>query len=455
MNFLKKSLLALCIISLIAFYAAGCAAKEDGKDQENQIEEELPENPEDQPEYILAFPVGEYFLLEGEQKELSLTFTADGTPADVNLLQITSTDQDVVRVQNGILTAVSAGQAVIVATYQDCSAKADVLVVAEATAEQVNSFDEKYINIYGRSYVTGGKLNLDHTANAVEVAIVGKELSVKISSTASSYLQVYVDGSVTEERLNILSGSENYSVVRGLEQGLHKIRLVKATEMQDACWDILSFEAEQFACVPEKSDLKIEFIGDSISTGYGVLATSGESWSVDNSDCSKSYAYTTAERLEADYSIVAWSGICTKAYHWASITMADLYKRISYTNTDAYAFNFSPDVVVINLGTNEASYLSKNASYADIFPDDYKDFLSYVREKNPNAYIICLYGMMGKNAVIDSGISSACEKMNDEKVVYNPIPIKANNSAANGHPSYVAQMQWGEQLAEYIQNIIS
>ena len=75
--------------------------------------------------------------------------------------------------------------------------------------------------------------------------------------------------------------------------------------------------------------------------------------------------------------------------------MAELYKHVSFTNTEEYAFDFSPDIIVINLGTNEASYLSRNLQYADRFPADYYGFLKYVREKNPESYIICLYGMMG------------------------------------------------------------
>ena len=357
--------------------------------------------------------------------------------------------------QNGTLTAVSAGNAVVTVEAEEKSARANVTVVADATAEQVNGFGEEYINIYGRSYIADGKLNLDQSANAVEVGIAGGGLSVEISATAPGYLRVWVDGVEAAERISISAGSAEYTVAEELPQGFHKIRLVKATEMQNACWDILSFEAEKFVCVPEKSDLKIEIVGDSISAGYGVLGTMGESWSVSNSDCTRSYAYVAADKLNADYSIVAWSGICTKAYHWASnINMADLYKRVSFTNTAEYAFDFSPDVVVINLGTNEASYLSKNAAYAQQFPSDYKDFLTYVREKNPDAYIICLYGMMGINTTIDNGIATACEQMNDAKIVYNPFIIVSNTSAANGHPSAVAQTEWGRQLSEYILGIL-
>lgn len=311
-------------------------------------------------------------------------------------VNVASSDETIVKVKDGIMIAVSAGEAVIRAKIGKTSAETNVIVVADATAEQVNGFGEEYINIYGRSYIQEGRLNLDQTANAVEIGIGGGNLSVTLSSTANSYMRIYIDESTEGKRLNIPVGIRKYMLASELEEGYHKIRLAKATEMQDACWDVLAFEADRFTCVREKSDLKIEFIGDSISVGYGVLGDFGQNKSVENSDCTKAYPFVAAQALNADYSIIAWSGICTKAYHWEkNINMAELYKHVSFTNTEEYAFDFSPDIIVINLGTNEASYLSRNLQYADRFPADYYGFLKYVREKNPESYIICLYGMMG------------------------------------------------------------
>lgn len=54
---------------------------------------------------------------------------------------------------------------------------------------------------------------------------------------------------------------------------------------------------------------KIEFIGDSITCGYGVDAKDqNESFKTDTEDFSKTYAYKTAEALDADYSVVSYSG---------------------------------------------------------------------------------------------------------------------------------------------------
>ncbi len=395
-------------------------------------------------------------LMQGQ----TATLTANayvGADKD-NDAQITwsSSNPEVVSVNNGTVTAVTKGSAVITATYGAVSANAIVTVVGEATAEQVNSFDEQYVNIFGRSYVKNNVLNFDHAANAIEVGIVGTSLTVNLTTNNNSYMRVWVDDVELADRIKITPVTKKYMVASGLENTYHKIRIVKATEMQDAIWDITSFEAEKFATVPEKSSLKIEFVGDSISAGYGSLGPAGASKTVDNSDSTRTYAYYTAQKLSIDYSVVAWSGICAKAYHWANINMNSLYGKYSNSNGAVYTTDDEPDVIVLNLGTNEASYLAEQyggPSYGTQFPADYKEMLTTLRSKNPNAYIICLYGMMGNNSVINSGILTAVEQMADDKIIYNPISITANGSGAAGHPSATAQEGWAMQLADYIKTL--
>jgi lysophospholipase L1-like esterase len=292
--------------------------------------------------------------------------------------------------------------------------------------------------------------------NAVEVGIIATSLKISLKTSYTSYMRVWIDGVEQDDWILIDSKTTaDYVVAEGLEFGYHSIKIVKATEMQLATWAIASFDAETFATPVEKPELKIEFIGDSITAGYGVLGVQGEGRTVHNSDSTKSYAYQTAMLLNADCSVVAWSGICAKAFHWAKdINMDYLYELQSYANRNEYAFKFKPNIVVLNLGTNDADYInSVNPSYKASFATDYLDFLKFVRAKNPNAYIICLYGMMGASQTVDSGILSAVESLADSKIVYNPIQITANFEGAGGHPNLAAQTSWAELLAAYINTL--
>ena len=368
-----------------------------------------------------------------------------------------SSDITVATVENGKITGVGSGIAEITVSSQNAFSTLQVSVFTEATEEQVNTFSEEYINVYGRSYISNNQLNLDHAANGVEVGIIGDSLTINMYSLGKSYMRVYVDNSEVGKRIPISAGVNDYTVVSGLEEGYHVVRLVQCTEEQlNARWSIYAFHADGFFAAPEKSKLKIEFIGDSITAGYGSIGKYAQAHSVDNSDAAMTYAYLTAHALRADYSIVAWSGICTKAYHWAkNINMMDLYQRVSYTNSQPYAFDSETDVVVLNLGTNEASYigLPEGANYGPQFPIDYQEFLELIREKNPNAYIICLYGMCSKRNLINNSIQMAIKNLNDEKIIYNPFEIIGDDNGANYHPNSLAHQKWAGELTAYIRTL--
>lgn len=77
-----------------------------------------------------------------------------------------------------------------------------------------------------------------------------------------------------------------------------------------------------------------------------------------------------------------------------------------------------------------------------------------VREKNPDVYIICLYGMMGKNSTIDNGIKTALNEMNDTRIVYNPFTIYPDQNGGGWHPSSTAQKNWTELLVKYINETV-
>ena len=164
MKKVKRAAQVLSIMFSVVFCLAGCAPAGDQNREDP---------PEQNTQYALQFEQQEYTLALGESKDFGITFIVGGAAADPSLLKVTSLDESVVTVQNGTLTAVFAGNAVITAEAEELSAWANVIVVADATAEQVNGFGKEYINIYGRSFIADGKLNLDQSADAVEVGISG------------------------------------------------------------------------------------------------------------------------------------------------------------------------------------------------------------------------------------------------------------------------------------------
>ena len=222
--------------------------------------------------------------------------------------------------------------------------------------------------------------------------------------------------------------------------------------MLDAFVQINSLTADNFVYMPENDGIKIEFVGDSISCGYGTLEDSRYGWSVDNSDATQSYAYYTSDMLDANYSIIAMRGTCVKESLFGVPSMNNMYPSVSTGNGEQYDFKFKPDVVVVNLGTNDGGYIDAHPDYANRFPEDYYNLLTYIRMKNPKAYIVCLYGMMGVNEHVDEGIKSAIEQMGDSKISYISS-FEANFDSAGGHPSVKAAKANAKIVANHIKSL--
>ena len=406
----------------------------------------------EEPEYEVRLDQNKITMFVGEEVEVSGSAYCDGEQIESPQLTWESSDPSVAAVHDGHIEAVGLGRVKITAKYENAQKDITVDCVGEITSEKANSFDEKYINIFGRYYAVDGGLKLDQTANALEIGIIGTSLSVELTSDLASYMKIYIDGEGAG-RIEVSSGRSTYKVTDNLEEGYHVIRIVKDTEMQNAKWTLHSFDSPRFASVPEKSELKIEFIGDSLTAGYGSIGKRGEAWSVNNSSPTEAYAYKTAELLGADFSIIAWSGICTRAYLWTDINMASLYNWKSSENTERYEFDDEPDVIVINLGTNDASYIMNGHSdYKEKFFDHYLEFLMDVRKSNPNAYIICIYGVAGEHPTVTEGIQMASALI-DDKVVFNPFEFVPNGAGVNGHPTKEAYDGWAKSLAEYIEGL--
>lgn len=81
--------------------------------------------------------------------------------------------------------------------------------------------------------------------------------------------------------------------------------------------------------------------------------------------------------------------------------------------------NNKPDLIVINLGTNDYSYCKENQYKRKEFIKKYEEFLKVVRENNPQSNILCTLGIKGAE------LFECIEKAAD----YHPIE-KTNIKAA-------------------------
>lgn len=450
-RFFKRRLLLVFLTVIALVFTSSC-------NNTNSIS-----SPEKNEEIKIELNADYNLCLDSEYSSLSVTplFFVNDEVAEQNYSYETD-DLAVATVDgNGRLTALSAGATNLKVSceYKEKTIKATAKVIVHEKVEesQVNTFKKDYLNLFGRVNVTGGrlkKLKVDHVASGFEVSFFGSELTVTASASAVIYCRYFIDGESKGTFQKTWPTSATYEVARGLEEGYHTVRFLKSSELDDGLLTIENIKTDGVFATPKARDLKIEFIGDSITAGYGALGNGADARSVANSDGTKSLGYLTAQKLNADYSVVALAGIAINVHMWRNdITMNELYKQLTLNDTTPYDFeSWQPDVVVCLMGENSYGYcVNKDPSYLFRYQQDYMQFLQYIKSVRPNAKIVCVYGMMNYEVNIYNAIAQSATLMGED-VTY--LLMKGDFNGAGYHPSQSAHEEYANILAEHIKSIL-
>lgn len=222
----------------------------------------------------------------------------------------------------------------------------------------------------------------------------------------------------------------------------------------------------------EKKPHLIEFIGDSITCGYGIDGQfPADPFKTANENAAKSYAYLTARKLGADYSMVCYSGhgiISGYTENGEAMTheLVPPYYGLTGCSTavlednrriqdDSWDFRVQPDLIVLNLGTNDASYTGEDAERQDRFMRAYVQFLKTVREKNPSAPVLCTLGIMDQRlcGAVAQAVENYIAETGDHKIrnMCFDMQSEADGYAVDWHPSAITHEKAAERLSREIQ----
>ena len=359
--------------------------------------------------------------------------------------------------------------------------------------------NEDNAKLLGRTYTEGTNLWLTYSGSGVEFTFTGTCCDITFlgddnysSQSARPRVAVYVNGVRVGDYL-INDDLDNYGPERTVNAFTSEteetvtVKVVKLSEVSDSSVAISRVSLTGTAAEPyptAEKDLKIEFIGDSITCGYGVDGEYGvDSYCTGNEDCTKAYAIKTAEQLDADYSIVAMSGhgiisgyTGDPATAQTGSLVPDYYTTMGHSwttkidglRTSEIEWDFSrftPDVVVINLGTNDASYCkaggdkTANEKKAE-FESLYVDFLKVIREKNPDALICCTLGIMGQDLYsnIENAAAAYTEETGDTNIVCYKFAVQdttKNGLAVDWHPSEASHTDAAMAFAEFLTSTLA
>ena len=346
--------------------------------------------------------------------------------------------------------------------------------------------NDKNAKQLGRTLISEDEIRLVLSGTGCEFTFTGRRLTLTLgcgedclrSGNPDHFprIAILADGrTVVKKSLTALR--ESFTVHNSETPETVTVRFIKLSEA--AYGDAVVFPVEtedgEYIAPTAERGMKIEFIGDSITCGYGVDCSKPESeFSTSTENVMKSYSCRTAELLDADYSMFSASGygIISGYTDDGSGNFSEIIPPFYESFGDSQylsgkkrpqdiAWDFSrfvPDAVVINLGTNDHSYCRENAELKRKFEDAYLAFIRTVRSKNSEAMIFCVLGIMETD--LYPQVESTVQRYSDETGDMRIRTLEFDRQdgtlgfSTNWHPSEDTHLCAAEKLAEFIRQVM-
>ncbi len=300
----------------------------------------------------------------------------------------------------------------------------------------------------------------------IRLRFAGSEVGIRLADErGDNWAVAWIDGVKGEKfRLNAPDGF--YKLASGLPQGEHTVEVVRITECDVGLTHfggfVLSPGAKVLPWGPEKPR-KIEIIGDSITCGYGIEADDPNlHFTPETENFSLSYAGLTVRALEADWTIVSRSGIgMIRNYDGprdgSEHAMPEVFPHLFYLH-ESPMWNpavFTPDVICINIGTNDFSTTGCNV---EKFEAAYVTFAGNLLSLYPKAKLVLLRGPMENGEPLKASLEAI--KVRLETNAPGRITIFAMSAqgsrgyGADWHPSRAQAEVNAAELTAYLRDLM-
>lgn len=361
-------------------------------------------------------------------------------------------------------------------------------ISAETSVIKISDIEGKY-KTQGRTELVDDTLFMDWSASGIEFsANCSGDVSIKVNTTriritsgntGGMYFTVVVDGVAQYADLRIpknnnatywTSNSTKYPFVitnkgitefviaKDLSPGVHNFEIYNQTEANDGAFGIQSISLDgEILTQKDNNELLIEFVGDSITAGYGNISVGGNGRPL-YQDATRGWPYLTAKMLNADWSVIAQSGItASNGVGWSvgSVSMQTVYPKLRYfsNNITNYDFKRTADIVVLGLGTNDLWTYQSSGKSLNYLKDEFKEMIKLVRKHNPKAKIIWVYGMMINTA--NELIIGAVKELGGSNNGIYTLSLPRNVEGGEGHPGLSAQQIYANSLSSFIKDVLN
>ena len=257
------------------------------------------------------------------------------------------------------------------------------VVVEKALVHRVGRFDESDPTRPRSSW----------SGTTFRTRLSGTSLSVLLGGDTNIHFQIEIDGAPAG-KLVTTGGDQTYEVATGLADGEHDVALVRRNEGFFGDVDFRGFEPGAGASLVETPWPYVhtmELLGDSLTAGYGIEGADANcDFSAGTESFPGTYGAIAARNTGAAVHAIAYSGKGVFQNYGGdkNQVFASLWPRTLTNDPDgAWDFSaFTPEAVVVNLGTNDFSAAITESQFVGA----YTDLLGAVRSKYPAAMIFCV-----------------------------------------------------------------
>lgn len=297
-----------------------------------------------------------------------------------------------------------------------------------------------------------------------ETVFTGGHLSILASDTDTSYYNVFIDGRF-RNIVKIWGQNEVIPIISGLDVKPHLLRLQKRSEGEFGQTTIHHFllksGAKLMANTAQRSRF-VEFIGDSFTCGYGVDGKQRDDpFLVKEENCDKGFACILARHFDADYALVAHSGRGVSRNYGDSVSLSGITMKdlMQYTFDSKWNYkwdykSYRPDLVVINLGSNDFSTQPQPSKEG--FISAYSLMINQLRSGYGDVPILCV--VPRQTEPIGSYMSDLMNILGDKNIyITGSLAGVMNNTTDMGaawHPGYSGQRKMAMFLIPYISTIM-
>lgn len=326
------------------------------------------------------------------------------------------------------------------------------------------SYNDKNIRYDGRVLIDSTAAYLFYPGTSISVTVKNEgSLCAEFSSTGDVFYWIEVDG---HEAYKVKSSG---LIPLPKQKPPYTVKITLASEgiyHNPKFYGFICCVKDPFPEISRPADkkLKFEFIGNSITCGYGTEVTDRSPFNDSTSNFCHGFAYRTAQAFDAECMVVARSGIGIYRNYGEKDSalyygcMPDNYEKLWLDSPHQWDFSkFTPDVLFINLGTNDTWEMS--SFNAEKYERNFRKLMNSVTVHYPKTTIVLLTGsMMGPEAL--TAVKPILDKIQKDytttkkQLVYRFDFTPVAGEGADWHPSSAQQEAMSKELIPFVKKIL-